>query len=80
MFVCGFYGCNCVIYCILKKIVKRKKTHQKPRADLEEKKIQYVFIIMIENAGNNIVFTCKAHYINCILKKLGFNSASGNPT
>lgn len=53
----------------LKKNCKKKKKHQKPRADLEENKIQYVFIIMIENAGNNIVFTCKAHYINCIFKK-----------
>ena len=37
-------------------------------------------LVPADKAGNNIVFVCKAHYINCILEELGFNSSTGNPT
>ena len=33
-----------------------------------------------DKASNNIVFVCKAHYINCIFKELGFDSTHGKPT
>lgn len=34
----------------------------------------------LDKAGNNNVFVCKVHYINCKLEELGFNSASGSTT
>ena len=38
-------------------------------------------IVPADKASNNIVFVCKAHYINCLIKELGIDSNnSGNPT
>jgi hypothetical protein len=33
-----------------------------------------------DKACNNIVFVCKAHYYQCIINELGFNSTIGNHT
>ena len=37
-------------------------------------------LVPADKASNNIVFICKAHYYNCLLEELGFNTNSGNPT
>ena len=37
-------------------------------------------VVQADKASNNIVFVCKTHYINCLIKELGINSATGNPT
>ena len=31
-------------------------------------------------APNNIVFVCKSHYIDCLIKELGIDNLLGNPT
>ena len=31
-------------------------------------------------APNNIVFVCKSHYIDCLIKELGIDNSLGNPT
>jgi hypothetical protein len=40
---------------------------------------QYV-IVSADNAPNNIVFVCKSHYIDCLIKELGLDNSLGNPT
>jgi hypothetical protein len=37
-------------------------------------------IVSAEKAPNNIVFVCKSHYIDCLIKELGINISLGNPT
>jgi hypothetical protein len=33
-----------------------------------------------DKASNNIIFVCKAHYYQCIIKETGINSKTGNCT
>ena len=49
------------------------------KKELDRLHDQYV-LVPADKAGNNIVFVCKAHYINCILEELELNSTSDNPT
>ena len=37
-------------------------------------------IVPADKAHNNIVFVCKRHYIDCLMKEMGLDSALGNPT
>ena len=37
-------------------------------------------VVPADKAPNNIVFICKSHYINCLIKELGMDSSQGNPT
>ena len=37
-------------------------------------------VVPVDKASNNIVFICKAHYYNCLIKELGINSTHSNPT
>jgi hypothetical protein len=37
-------------------------------------------IVSADNALNNIVFVCKSHYIDCLIKELGIENSLGNPT
>jgi hypothetical protein len=37
-------------------------------------------IVFADKAPNNIVFVCKSHYIDCLIKELGIDSSLGNPT
>ena len=32
------------------------------------------------NSINNIVFVCKSHYIDCLIKALAIDNSLGNPT
>lgn len=36
-------------------------------------------LAVADKVENNIVFVCKANFINCILVELGINSAIDNP-
>ena len=78
------------VRCFLKSRIKRLRGQMKTvypsvfnntevSSELSRLQSQYV-LVPADKAGNNIVFVCKAHYINCILDELGFNSTSGNPT
>ena len=37
-------------------------------------------IISADKAPSNIVFVCKSHYIDCLIKELGIDNSLGNPT
>jgi len=37
-------------------------------------------VVPANNASNNIVFVCKTYYIDCLVKELGINNNTGNPT
>jgi hypothetical protein len=37
-------------------------------------------IVSPDKAPNNIVFVCKSHYIDCLIKELGIDTLVGNPT
>jgi hypothetical protein len=37
-------------------------------------------IVSADKAPNNIVFVCKSHYIDCLIKELGIDNSVGNPT
>ena len=37
-------------------------------------------IVSVDNAPNNIVFLCKSHYIDCLIKEIGIDTLVGNPT
>jgi hypothetical protein len=37
-------------------------------------------IVSADKASNNIVFVCKSHYIDCLIKELGIDNSLGNPT
>ncbi len=37
-------------------------------------------VVPADKASNNIVFVCKKHYIDCLIKELGINNTLGNPT
>ena len=37
-------------------------------------------IVSADNAPNNIVFVCKSHYIDCMIKELGIDNSLGNLT
>jgi hypothetical protein len=37
-------------------------------------------IISTDKAPNNIVFVCKSHYKDCLIKELGIDTLVGNPT
>jgi hypothetical protein len=37
-------------------------------------------IVPADKGPNNIVFVCKWHYIDCLIKKLGIDNRLGNPT
>ena len=37
-------------------------------------------IVSADKAPNNIVFVCKSHYIDCLIKELGIDNSLGNPT
>ena len=37
-------------------------------------------VVPADKASNNIVFVCKKHYLDCLIKELGINDTSGNPT
>jgi len=45
-------------------------------ADLHSK---YV-VVPADKASNNIVFVCTTYYIDCLVKELGINNITGNPT
>ena len=45
--------------------------------------LNYIYIhvvVHVDKAPNNIVFVCKSHYIDCLIKKLGIDRSLGNPT
>ena len=37
-------------------------------------------VVPADKASNNIVFVCKSYYYECLVKELGINEHSGNPT
>ena len=37
-------------------------------------------IVSADKAPNNIVFVCKSHYINCLIKELDIDNSLGKPT
>jgi hypothetical protein len=37
-------------------------------------------IVSADKAPNNIVFACKSHYIDWLIKELGIDNSLGNPT
>jgi hypothetical protein len=37
-------------------------------------------IVSVDKAPNNIVFVCKSHYIDCLIKELGIDNSLDNPT
>ena len=37
-------------------------------------------IVSADKAPNNIVFVCKSHYIDCLIKELGIDTLVGNLT
>jgi hypothetical protein len=37
-------------------------------------------IVSADKAPNNIVWVCKSHYIDCLIKELGIDNSLGNPT
>ena len=37
-------------------------------------------IVSADKAPNNIVFVCKSHYIDCLIKELGIDTLVDNPT
>jgi hypothetical protein len=37
-------------------------------------------IVSADKAPNNIVFVCKSHYIDCLIKELGIDNSLGNHT
>jgi hypothetical protein len=37
-------------------------------------------IVSADKAPNNIVFVCKLHYIDCLIKELSIDNSLGNPT
>jgi hypothetical protein len=37
-------------------------------------------IVSVDKAHNNIVFVCKSHYIDCLIKELGIDNSLVNPT
>jgi hypothetical protein len=37
-------------------------------------------IVSADKAPNNIVFVCKSHYVDCLIKELGIDNSLGNPT
>ena len=37
-------------------------------------------IVSADKAPNDIVFLCKPHYIDCLIKELGIDNSPGNPT
>ena len=37
-------------------------------------------IVSPDKAPSNIVFVCKSHYIDCLIKELGIDTLVGNPT
>ena len=52
-----------------------------PEVMLELNRLHDHYVLVpADKASNNIVFICKAHYYNCLLEELGFNTNSGNPT
>jgi len=36
-------------------------------------------IVSADTSANNIVYVCKSHYIDCLIKELGFDNSLGNP-
>ena len=36
-------------------------------------------IVSSDKAPNNIVFVCKSHHIECLIKELGIDNSQGNP-
>ena len=48
-------------------------------SDLSQLNKKYV-VVPADKAPNNIVFICKQYYYQCIIKELGINSTTGNPT
>ena len=45
-------------------------------AEIHEKFV----VVPADKASHNIVFVCKTHYINCLMKELGMSTITGNPT
>jgi hypothetical protein len=37
-------------------------------------------IVSADKAHNNIVFVCKSHYVDCLIKELGIDKSLGYPT
>ena len=37
-------------------------------------------VVPADKAPNNIVFVCRNYYIKCLVKELGIDSSTGNPT
>jgi len=37
-------------------------------------------VVAADKVFNNIVFVCKTFYIDCLVKELGINNNTGNPT
>jgi hypothetical protein len=37
-------------------------------------------IVSSDKTPNNIVFVCKSHYIDCLIKELGIDNSLDNPT
>ena len=37
-------------------------------------------VVSADKAPNNVVFVCKSHYVECLIKELGIDNSLGNPT
>ena len=37
-------------------------------------------IVSVNKASKNIVFVCKSHYVDCLIKELGIDNSFDNPT
>ena len=37
-------------------------------------------VVSADKTPNNIVFVCKSHYIDCLIKELGIDNSLGNPS
>ena len=47
--------------------------------DLSHLHDKYV-VVPADKAPTNIIFVCKSHYIDCLIKELCINNSLGNPT
>ena len=59
----------------------RKRSHKRPKSVFKDREAldcltslqdKYV-IVPADKASNNIVFVCKAHYLNCLIHELGID-------
>jgi len=39
-----------------------------------------IYVVLADKVPNNIVFVCKSHNIDCLIKELGIDNSLDNPT